>query len=367
MIIQARSAVIDGAIRENIWLEIAAGRIASINGGTVENPNQITTGTLIPGFVDMHCHGGGGKYFSAQTPGEIEQAISTHRIHGTTTSLASLVSEPIEDLKAQIQRLRPFVDNGDLAGIHLEGPYLSSARCGAHDPKLLRSPKISELQELLDIAGGSIRMLTLAPELDGAMAAIKFLTANGVVVAIGHSNADYETGVRAIDAGATVITHLHNAMPKFADGEKTLLHAALGDARLTLELILDGHHVNQQIVTRIFNEAKGPIALITDAMSGAGQGDGSYSIGALPVTIKGGVARLDSDNSLAGSTLTMDTAFFSAQLEHGKTLVEAVKLTSTNPAKALGLNGRGAIAVGNLAHLLEVNVEGRTISQIGNF
>lgn len=367
MIIQARSAVIDGAIRANVWLEIAAGRIASINGGTVENPNLITTGTLIPGFVDMHCHGGGGKYFSAQTPSEIEQAISIHRAHGTTTSLASLVSEPIEGLKAQIQRLLPFVNNGYFAGIHLEGPYLSRARCGAHDPKLLRSPKIAELQELLDIASGSIRMLTLAPELDGAMEAIKFLTANGVVVAIGHSSADYEVGVRAIDAGASVITHLHNAMPKFADGEKTLLHAALGDSRLMLELILDGHHVNHQVVTRIFNEAKGSIALITDAMSGAGQGDGRYSIGALPVTVKDGVARLDSDNSLAGSTLTMDTAFFNAQLEHKKTLVEAVALTSTNPAKALGLSDRGAIAVGNLAHLLEVNIEGRTISQIGNF
>ncbi len=367
MIIQARSAVIDGSIRANVWLEIAAGRIASINDGTVENPDQIATGTLIPGFVDMHCHGGGGKYFSAQTPSEIEQAISTHRIHGTTTSLASLVSEPIADLKAQIQRLLPFVNNGDFAGIHLEGPYLSSARAGAHDPKLLRSPKISELQELLDIASGSIRMLTLAPELDGAIEAIRFLTANGVVVAIGHSNADYETGLRAIGAGASVITHLHNAMPKFADGEKTLLHASLGDSGLTLELILDGHHVNHQTVTRIFNEAKGSIALITDAMSGAGRGDGSYAIGALAVTVKDGVARLDSDNSLAGSTLTMDTAFFNAHLEHKKTVVEAVRLTSTNPAKALGLNDRGAIAVGNLAHLLEVNIERRTISQIGNF
>jgi len=212
MIIAAASALIEGHLRENVKIEIVDGVILTVNAtGT---PDQSFDGTLIPGFVDIHCHGGGGHYFSAQSAGDIQRAIDTHRAHGTTTMLASLVSEPIESLKEQIKRLLPFVHDGSIAGIHLEGPYLSPHKCGAHDPSLLRDPLPSEIQELLDIADGAISMVTLAPELPHAIQAIELLVENGVVVALGHSNADADTAQKAFAAGASVITHFYNALPR---------------------------------------------------------------------------------------------------------------------------------------------------------
>ena len=177
MIIQAHSAVIAGALVGDTWVEVSENFIRSVNKGVHPSPNQIIDGTLIPGFVDIHCHGGGGKYFSALSDGEIQSVIQTHRGHGTTSLLASLVSEPIETLKEQIIRLKPLYERGQILGIHLEGPYLSHARCGAHDPQLLVTPDLAEIKELLELADGAIKMITIAPELPGAVEAIKFLSA----------------------------------------------------------------------------------------------------------------------------------------------------------------------------------------------
>ena len=267
------------------------------------------TRTLVDhGYTDIHCHGGGGFYFSDSNVGNISRVIEIHREHGTTNLLASLVTAPIPDLMEQIKRLLPFYHRGEIAGIHLEGPYLAHRRCGAHDPALLREPTIKEIEELVDAAEGAMTMFTIAPELPGALDAIRYMSENHIIAAIGHSDGSYEDAKAGLDAGATVVTHFSNGMSKLRDGDHTFATAVIDDPRATLELIVDGHHVPLEEVKEIFDRAGKRIILITDAMSAAGEGDGSYSIGGLDVEVRNGVARLTSNGSLAGSTLTIDKA-----------------------------------------------------------
>ena len=351
MIISAATVLIDQELQKEVWLEIEDGLIRSINSGTAPEYDLRYEGILIPGFVDIHCHGGGGEYFASMTDSEISQVIATHRAGGTVAGLASLVTEPIPNLISQIKRLVPFAQRGEIAGIHLEGPYLSHARCGAHDPNLLRTPTIAEVQTLLDAGQGFIKMITIAPELDGALEVIEYLAKSGVIAAIGHSQSDAATAQAAIDRGASVVTHFNNAMPKVVDGPGTMSSAVIGELRVSLELILDGEHVSTQIVRDVFEAAPNRIVMVTDAMSAAGSTDGSYQIAGLEVTVKDGVARLASNGSLAGSTLTMAKAFNHALNEIGVSITEAVHAASTLPALILGHSDLGEIAVGKSGFL----------------
>ena len=346
MIISAATVLIDQELQKEVWLEIEDGVIRSINSGTTPEYDLRYEGILIPGFVDIHCHGGGGKYFGGLTDTEITQVIATHRAGGTVAGLASLVTEPIENLISQIKRLVPFAQRGEIAGIHLEGPYLSHARCGAHDPNLLRTPTLAEVQTLLDAGQGFIKMITIAPELDGALEVIEYLAKSGVIAAIGHSQSDAATAQAAIDRGASVVTHFNNAMPKVIDGPGTMSSAVINELRVSLELILDGEHVSTQIVRDVFEAAPNRIVMVTDAMSAAGSTDGTYKIANLEVIVKDGVARLASNGSLAGSTLTMAKAFNHALNEIGISITEAVHAASTLPALILGRSDLGEIAVG---------------------
>ena len=351
MIISAATVLIDQELQKEVWLEIEDGVIRSINSGTSPDYDLRYEGILIPGFVDIHCHGGGGKYFASLTDSEIAQVIATHRAGGTVAGLASLVTEPIENLISQINRLVPFAQRGEIAGIHLEGPYLSHARCGAHDPNLLRTPTIAEVQTLLDAGQGFIKMITIAPELDGALEVIEYLAKSGVIAAIGHSQSDAATAQAAIDRGASVVTHFNNAMPKVVDGPGTMSSAVISELRVSLELILDGEHVSTQVVREVFEAAPNRIVMITDAMSAAGSIDGNYQIANLEVNVKDGVARLTSNGSLAGSTLTMAKAFNHALNEIGVSITEAVHAASTLPALILGRSDLGEIAVGKSGFL----------------
>ena len=351
MIISAATVLIDQELQKEVWLEIEDGVIRSINSGTSPEYDLRYEGILIPGFVDIHCHGGGGKYFASLTDSEIAQVIATHRAGGTVAGLASLVTEPIPNLISQINRLVPFAQRGEIAGIHLEGPYLSHARCGAHDPNLLRTPTIAEVQTLLDAGQGFIKMITIAPELDGALEVIEYLAKSGVIAAIGHSQSDAATAQAAIDRGASVVTHFNNAMPKVVDGPGTMSSAVISELRISLELILDGEHVSTQIVRDVFEAAPNRIVMVTDAMSAAGSTDGSYQIASLEVTVNDGVARLASNGSLAGSTLTMAKAFNHALNEIGISITEAVHAASTLPALILGRSDLGEIAVGKSGFL----------------
>ena len=363
MIIQASSAVVDGQLRGTTWIEVSENLIRSINSGVHPAPDQIIDGTVIPGFVDIHCHGGGGKYFSALTPGEIHSVIETHRGHGTTSLFASLVTEPIEVLTTQIERLKPFVESGQIVGIHLEGPYLSHARCGAHDPALLVHPELSEIKELLAVADGALSMITIAPELPGAIAAITHLTAAGVTVALGHTDGDFGNAAAGTNAGATVITHFMNAMDKGLN-DSSFASFVIADERLTVELILDGHHVPYKTAKEIYAAIGNRLIFVTDAMAAAGATDGNYTIGKMPVIVKEGIARLESNGALAGSTLTMDAVFLNAITQLDLSITEAVAATSTRAAKAMGLNDRGEIAVGKRADLLSYNPTTQSITLI---
>ena len=351
MIISAATVLIDQELQKEVWLEIEDGVIRSINSGTVAEYDLRYDGILIPGFVDIHCHGGGGKYFGSLTDSEIAQVIATHRSGGTVAGLASLVTEPIPNLISQIKRLVPFAERGEIAGIHLEGPYLSHARCGAHDPNLLRTPTIAEVETLLDAGQGFVKMITIAPELEGALEVIECLAKSGVIAAIGHSQSDAATAQAAIDRGASVVTHFNNAMPKVVDGPGTMSSAVINELRVSLELILDGEHVATSIVREIFEAAPNRIVMVTDAMSAAGSIDGAYKIANLEVNVKDGVARLASNSALAGSTLTMAKAFNHALNEIGISITEAVHAASTLPALILGRSDLGEIAVGKSGFL----------------
>ena len=351
----AARALIAGKIAERVSIESTNGVITAIKSDS-DLPVTVA-GTLIPGFVDIHTHGAGGFYFSATDPGEITTVISTHVAHGTTSMLASLVSEPIESLKHQIKTLVPFINTTAIKGIHLEGPYLAHAHCGAHDPALLKPPTIEELQMLIGLSGDTIRMVTIAPELDGGLDVIKFLVSKGVSVALGHTGADSHITQQAIAAGASIITHFNNGMPKINSGEN-ISSVALANSAIALELILDGVHINDADVASILSAAPNRIIAITDAMSAAGSTDGDYAIGKLTVRVEKGVARLTSNNSLAGSTLTMDRAFLALINNFGFSIAQASDATSSLPALRIGLNDVGSIEVGKRADFVELTSDG---------
>lgn len=351
MIITAARAVIDGKDRSEIWIDIREGLIHEIGDGAHPSAERKFTGTLIPGFVDIHCHGGGGYYFSNLNPDQITGAIDIHRQAGTTTQYASLVTADLDQLKAQIEALIPFVRSGDLAGIHLEGPYLSHAKCGAHAPELLRAPHLEEVQSLIEWGQGTIAMVTIAPELEGSLESITWLASQGIVAAIGHSDADADTARAAIDAGAKVVTHFTNAMAKMVGGQ-SMATEVLEDSDISLELINDGTHVPIDVIEVVKENALERTILVTDAMSAAGSIDGKYLIGDLEVEVKDSIARLVSNGSLAGSTLTMERAFINFINKDGVNIVDAVHASSTRAAQVFGLKNVGTISIGKKANIL---------------
>ncbi len=356
----ASRALINGQLESNVYIETTNGIISTIevNSGL---PTTIS-GVVLPGFVDIHTHGGGGYYFSAVKPESISAVIDTHSSHGTTSMLASLVTEPLENLFRQIEALVPFINKSSIKGIHLEGPYLAHSHCGAHDPALLRVPNIKELEQLIAASNNSIRMVTIAPELDGAIPVIEFLRNRGVVVALGHSGADAATTKAAIKAGATVITHFNNGMPKLDSGDN-ISSASLNNVDVSLEIILDGVHINKADSQRILDAAPHRVIAVTDAMSAAGSIDGDYTIGKLGVRVKDGIARLTTNEALAGSTLTMDQAFLNLVNSFGFSIAEASYAASTLPAEIIGLDDSGSIEVGKRAEIIEFKTDG-TINPI---
>ncbi|GAA1656458.1 N-acetylglucosamine-6-phosphate deacetylase [Nonomuraea maheshkhaliensis] len=337
------------------WLTIEDGRITHVGHGSAPGSGLSVGGRhVVPGFVDLHNHGGAGGSFPTGEQDKARDAVALHRRHGTTTTVGSLVTDSIEGLTRAVASLAELCEDGLLAGIHLEGPYISRARCGAHDPALLREPSPQELAGLVKAGRGHIRMLTIAPELPGALDTIRMAVAEGVLAAIGHSDADYDKTIEGIEAGATVATHLYNAMPPLGHRAPGPVAALLDDERVTVELVNDGVHVHAAML-RLAYEVAGPgrTVLVTDAMSATGLGDGDYALGSMRVHVRDGVARLAEGGSIAGSTLTMDVAFRRGVQEVGMSLPDAVQVASLTPARVLGLADRiGSIAVGKAADLV---------------
>ncbi|MGW4377872.1 N-acetylglucosamine-6-phosphate deacetylase [Streptomyces albidoflavus] len=309
---------------------------------------------IVPGFVDLHNHGGGGASFTSGTVDDVLTGIATHRAHGTTTLVASTVTGEMEFLTARAGLLSELTEQGDLAGIHFEGPFISPCRKGAHSEALLRDPHPADVAALLNASRGAARMVTLATELPGGLDSVRLLADRGVIAAVGHTDATYEQTVEAIDAGATVATHLFNAMPPLGHRAPGPIAALLEDERVTVELINDGTHLHPAALELAFHRAGADrVAFITDAMDAAGFGDGRYLLGPLEVDVVDGVARLVEGGSIAGSTLTLDRAFRRAALVDKLPVGQIVRALSANPARLLGLDHRiGSLEPGKDADLV---------------
>ncbi|MFF1780927.1 N-acetylglucosamine-6-phosphate deacetylase [Streptomyces virginiae] len=309
---------------------------------------------IVPGFVDMHNHGGGGASFTSGTAEDVLKGVRTHREHGTTTLVASTVTGDLDELARRAALLAELTQAGEIAGIHFEGPFINPCRKGAHKEDLLRDPDPAEVRKLIDAAHGAARMFTLATELPGGLDSVRLLAEHGVIAAIGHTDATYEQTRAAIDAGATVATHLFNAMPPLAHREPGPIAALLEDERITVELINDGTHLHPAALELAFHHAGAHrVALITDAMDAAGFGDGTYHLGPLEVEVKHGVARLVEGGSIAGSTLTLDTAFKRSVTLDKLPVESVVQAISANPAKLIGLYDEiGSLEPGKYADLV---------------
>jgi N-acetylglucosamine-6-phosphate deacetylase len=317
--------------------------------------------TLLPGLVDVHCHGGAGHGFPEADTDGVRAAAAHHRAHGTTTLLASLVSAPVDTLLERVRMLAPLVHAGELDGLHLEGPFLSVARCGAQDPASIVPGDPGLLQQLLVAGGGAVRSMTLAPETAHHAELVSLLRSHGTVPSIGHTDADAATTAAAIEAagaGPLSATHLFNGMPPLhhrSPGPVAACLAAAARGALVVELIGDGVHLADETVASVFALVGADrVALVTDAMAAAGMPDGDYPLGPLDVRVRGGVARLagSGDQPIAGGTARLVDVVRRAVTSAGVPLADAVTAAARTPARLLGLDDRGELAAGFRADVL---------------
>jgi N-acetylglucosamine-6-phosphate deacetylase len=347
------------------WVRVDGERIVDVGAGdpprAVDVP--LPAATLVPGFVDTHVHGGGGASFDGGDPEAGATAVRAHRAHGTTTMVASLVTERPEVLAASVAGLADLVDAGLLAGIHLEGPWLSPRYAGAHDPDLLTSPTPEAVDALLEAGRGHVRMVTLAPELEGGLDAVRRLADAGVLAAIGHTDATYDVACAALEAGAGVGTHLFNAMRGLHHREPGPIAALLEHPDAYVELVSDGVHVHPAALRLAARAKPDRIVLVTDAMAAAAAADGDYRLGTLTVEVRDGVARLAGSGAIAGSTLTMAAAVRYAVLVAGLPLEDVVRAATAAPARLLGLDRVGALESGFRADLVVLD-EGLNVQRV---
>jgi N-acetylglucosamine-6-phosphate deacetylase len=368
-------ALVDDAVLPDVLVRVDGDRIAAVTPlarGTEPPPGadaaERVSGTMLPAYVDMHCHGGGGTAFTDLDDAAAARAAEHQHARGTTSLLASLVTMSPRDLERGVAMLAELADDGLVDGIHLEGPWLAEARCGAHDPTLLRDPTLAEVERLLALGRGHIRQVTLAPERDHGMDLVRWLTAADVHPAVGHTAASFVQVEQALAAGADVATHLFNGMDPWHHRVSSAVPALLrGAARgaMVLEIIADGVHVADETVRTIVDlVGAGSVAFVSDAMAAAGAGDGAYVLGGLDVVVHHGVARLrhapdgTSPGSIAGGTSHV-ADIVSRQVRHGLPLAYAVRAGGRTPAGLLGLRDRGALELGARADLVVVDEDTR--------
>lgn len=355
--------------RGNVWVE--HGKIMGI-GNMDQNPNENTrlinaTGKyVLPGFIDVHVHGGGGGDVMDGSTNALDAMTQTHARFGTTGMLATTVTSSQKDLQRSVEVTASYMNNlpkgAKVLGIHLEGPYIHPKYKGAQNEKWVRAASIDEIKALTDLAKGSIKWMTLAPELLSSKEITDYLRSLGVVCSIGHTSATYNDVCRCIRQGFTHVTHLFNAMPPLHHREVGTIGAAMIQDELTYEIIADGIHVSPEAL-RILAQSGTlhKMMLITDAIRAAGMGEGKYDLGGQDVFVTNGQARL-SDGTLAGSVLTMNQAlhnimkFLNVPIEH------AVEWASLRPATKLQMDdSKGSIEVGKDADLVvadtDLNVE----------
>ncbi|MBS1905557.1 MAG: N-acetylglucosamine-6-phosphate deacetylase [Actinobacteria bacterium] len=365
LVIHSARIASGGSVVEDGWVRFENGAVAARGTGSGWAPADVVVdaieaagagAVLTPGFVDIHGHGGANAAFDDGIDA-IRTARAMHRSHGTTRAVVSLITATLDRLEERVAMVADLMQTDhDLLGSHLEGPFLDPGHMGAHDPALLRAPVAADVQRLLDAGRGTVRQVTLAPELEGGLEAIRVVVAAGAAAAVGHTDADDATMRAAFDAGATILTHAFNAMRPVHHRNPGPVLTAAHDERVTLEAIADNIHLHPHVIKLVFDEAPGRVALITDAMAAAGSADGDYMLGSLHVTVIDGVARVDS-GSIAGSTLTQDVALRRA-VEAGVPLADAVLALTRTPARAIGVADElGALEPGLLADAVLLTAE----------
>ena len=360
--------VTPGGVLSPGWIRLDGDVIGAVGAGA--GPPQELPGVdlrgqwILPGFVDLHVHGGGGTSFTEGTGDDARTAAEFHRGQGSTSMLASLVTAPVAELEARAALLAGLADDGIIDGLHLEGPFLSPARRGAQDPRHMLAPDVAVFERLHAAARGHLRVITLAPELPGALRLIQAATQAGVTVAVGHTDATADVTMAAIDAGATHATHLFNGMRPPHHREPGAVGALLDRDEVTCEVIADGVHLHD-IAVRLTARVKGPskLVLVSDAMAAAGMPDGRYRLGSMRITVAGGVARLLEDSgdpgAIAGSTATLADVIRHA-IAAGLPVPDAAAAASTTPARVLGIGDRtGALSPGLAADLVVCDDEFR--------
>lgn len=293
---------------------------------------------VTPGYIDIHAHGAWGYSFD-DGPEGITMARAGHMVHGTTRQVLSLITNPLDVMCRNLAVVHDqMASRPDILGSHLEGPFLALSRKGAHDPACLIDPIAPVVDRLLDAADGSLRQITIAPELPHGLQAIEQFAQAGVVPAVGHCDADYETAIRGFNAGARILTHLFNAMNGIHHRNPGPIPAAAEDPRVSLELINDGFHVQKPALELAWKFAPHRMVFVTDAMAATDCPDGHYLLGALDVNVVDGHARLVSNGAIAGSTLVLERAVSRAVLELGFAPCEAVEAATLTPARTFGLD-----------------------------
>lgn len=346
--------IADGTITAVLDEERDALRLGPLAQSILRSAHRVELGGgyVVPGFVDLHVHGAAAVGFDDGAEA-IATAVAAHRRCGTTTTMVSLITAAPDDMVRSIAgAVAAAAADPRIAGVHLEGPFLSGARRGAHDPALLLAPDTAVFDRFVAAGDGLIRMITAAPELPGGMGLVRAAVAAGVHFAVGHCDADYAQAAAAFQAGADIVTHAFNAMRPLHHRDPGVI-AAARDAGAVMEAINDGVHLHDATVRLLHSIAPGRLALITDAMAAACANDGHYALGSLGVDVTGGVARLSDGGSIAGSTLTMDRAVRRAVTEVGLDMVDAVNAATLVPARFLGLDHRvGAIRPAMAADLV---------------
>ena len=329
---------------------------------------------LAPGFLDIHIHGGTGLDVMRAAVAELPRLGQFLASHGVTGYFATTVAAPLDATCAALDRLADLIENKSPAGkstvearplgIHLEGPFLSHKRRGVHPPEYLVEPTVPIFERLWQAARGHVRMLTIAPEIPGAMEVIAEAARRNVCVSIGHSDAELSVAREAVKAGAHHATHTFNAMRPLDHRNPGIIGEVLSDDTITADIIVDGIHVSPEVV-KLFLQAKGPerAVLITDAMSATGMPEGRYQLGPIQVDVKDGKAT--AGDSLAGSVLTMDRAVRNVTKFSHWTLREAVRAATLNPARAVGLSTKyGKLAPGTEANFVVLSPAGEVLRTV---
>ncbi|WP_276355512.1 N-acetylglucosamine-6-phosphate deacetylase [Cohnella caldifontis] len=366
VIVAGARVVTPAGVLEAGWLWMKDGKIAGIGGEESPLPEEAAGGReidgaggwVLPGFIDMHVHGGAGFDFMDADAEQLRAITRFHGEHGTTGMLATSLTAPKDRLTRVLERVDRFMRGempyARLIGVHIEGPFVSLKWKGAQNPDYILPPQLDWLEDWARAYPGLIKMQTLAPETEGAIPYIEKLAEIGAIPACGHTDAVYEELGKAADHGLRHAVHTFNAMRPYHHREPGTVGAVLTDNRIMAEVIADGHHVHPAGI-KLLVAAKGTdrVILVTDAMTAAGMPDGEYDLGGLPVVMAGGVARLKDGGSLAGSTLTMIDAFRFMVREIGVSVAEASRMASANAARQLGMDGSvGTLETGKRADVL---------------